>query len=96
MTPEGKVVAYVKALVKSMGGHVRKCRWEGRVGAPDMLVMLEGRHFWIEAKAPGEEPRPVQLKEHKTMRTVGGCAVYVVDSPAAVDELFRSLFYVDH
>lgn len=51
MTPEGKVVALIRARVKEANGEVRKCSWEGVRGAPDLLVLLPGVHAWIEAKA---------------------------------------------
>ena len=87
MTPEGKLVKYIKDTVRRNGGHVRKCRWEGRVGAPDLLIMDKGRHFWVEVKAPGEKPRPIQAREHEVMRA-HGCAVYVVDSEAIFNIIY--------
>lgn len=85
MTPEGKVVAAIRKRVKAMGGQVRKCSWEGHAGAPDLLVMVQGAHFWIECKAPGEKPRLVQNREIAIMRQVGGCSVYVCDSAEAFE-----------
>lgn len=60
--------------------HLRKCHWEGRVGAPDYIALKHGRAFFIETKAPGERPRPSQLAEFGRIRTEGGCPVIVVDS----------------
>ena len=91
MTPEGRVVMYIKRRISKAGGTVRKCSWEGRIAAPDLLVMVAGRHFWIEAKAPGQKPRPTQLREHEVMRKTGGCAVYVCDSEESVDHLLADL-----
>lgn len=71
MTPEAKVVQRIKALVKSYGGEVRKVEWSGRRGAPDLLVLTPGHHFFIEVKAPGEKPRPEQLREHARLRAAG-------------------------
>ena len=89
MTPEGKIVQYLKQQVKALGGATRKCEWSNHVGAPDQLVLLPGRHFWIELKAPGKKPRTSQTVEHRILRSAG-CAVYVADSVRAVDEiLFR-------
>lgn len=78
MTPEAKVVHRIKALVKSHGGEVRKVEWSGRRGAPDLLVLMPGHHFFIEVKAPGEKPRPEQLREHERLR-VAGFDVFVSD-----------------
>lgn len=89
MTPEGKVVAAIRRRVKTMGGQVRKCSWEARAGAPDLLVMIQGAHFWIECKAPGEKPRLVQTREIAVMRQVGGCSVYVCDSVEAFELVLK-------
>lgn len=88
MTPEGKVVAHVKKLTKTYGGECRKVEWSGRRGAPDLLIMLPGFHFFVEVKAPGQTPRPEQLREHERMRK-GGFRVYVVDCKQQADEVFR-------
>lgn len=88
MTPEGKVVAGIKALVKSMGGEVRKCQWVGHNGAPDLFIMVNGRHLWIEVKAPGKRPEAHQLREMNRM-IKAGCDVYWADSVEWVEELLR-------
>ena len=45
MTPEGKLVAYIRRRVRELGGLCRKCSWEGHAGAPDLLILLRGRRF---------------------------------------------------
>lgn len=87
MTPEGKVVAAIKREARLHGGETRKVEWSGRRGAPDLLVLLPNDHFFVEAKAPGEKPRPDQLREHTRLRKAG-FRVYVVDSEEAAVELF--------
>lgn len=89
MTPEGKIVAAIRKRVKALGGQVRKCSWEARTGAPDLLIMVQGSHFWIECKAPGEKPRLVQNREIAIMRQVGGCSVYVCDSAEAFECILK-------
>ena len=89
MTPEGKVVAYVRRRVRELGGACRKCAWEGHIGAPDLFVMLWGRHFWIECKAPGKAPREIQLREHEVMRETGGCKVFVADSQETAERILH-------
>ena len=91
MTPEGKVVAYIRRRVRELGGACRKCALEGRAGAPDLLVMLRGSHFWIECKAPGERPRPSQVREHKVMRETGNCRIYVADSREAAEDILKNV-----
>lgn len=86
MTPEGRVVSRLKALVKQHGGETRKVEWSGRRGAPDILVLFPGRHFFVEVKAPGEKPRPEQLREHERLRKAG-FDVFVIDSEEGCGEV---------
>ena len=90
MTPEGKMVQYLRRAVKRAGGLTRKVTFTGHRGAPDELVMLRGRSFFVEVKAPGCKPSPVQLIEHQTLRTDGGFSVYVVDSESGIDRMLVS------
>lgn len=83
MTPEGRIVAFIRRTIRSDGGQVRKCEWAGHAGAPDLFVMYGGRHWWIECKAPGESPRAIQRHEFSVMQAAGGCSVLVFDSEAA-------------
>lgn len=91
-----------RALVrraKEAGCEVRKVQWAGRVGAPDRVVFYPsdeqmfidgqwGTTLWVELKAPGEKPRPSQLREHARMRAAGQ-RVVVVDSLDGIEDLFR-------
>lgn len=87
MTPEGKVVAAIRKVVKELGGETRKVEWSGRRGAPDLLILLPGQHFFIEAKAPGEKPRPEQVREHARL-VKAGFDVVVIDSVEQVERFF--------
>lgn len=89
MTPEGKIVKYLCNRVKELGGITRKCEWSNRVGAPDQLVMLKGKHYWVECKAPGKSPTKMQYREHLRMTTLGGCTVYVASSEDEVDSIIE-------
>ena len=79
--------ALVKA-VKAAGGEIRKVMWIGRRGAPDRLVLLEGRGpLFVELKAPGGRVSRLQDLEHRRLR-VGGCRVMVIWKPEQIDEVF--------
>ena len=53
-------------------------------GMPDRLVLLHGgRCVFVEVKAPGKRPRPLQLSRHRLLRRLG-FRVYVLDNPAKV------------
>lgn len=88
MTPEGRIQAYAMAEFKKIGGLVRKIRYEGRNGCPDLLVILPGGLvLFVEVKKDERtKPDPHQLREHERMRQ-RGANVAVVGSIEQVDEL---------
>jgi len=69
------------AAVKKRGGICPKFVSPGFAGVPDRIVLLPERHFaFIEVKAPGEVPRPLQVSRHRLLRKLG-FEVYVLDDP---------------
>jgi hypothetical protein len=79
MTPESKIACAIKRWVKAEGGLCRKCSWEGRRGAPDLFIMLNGRHCWLEIKTAVGELTALQKQEIAIMKQYG-CHVAVVRS----------------
>lgn len=74
---------FVKA-VKSDGGIAPKLACPGFDGMPDRLVLLpEGRIGFVEVKAPGKEPRPLQVRRHEMLRKLG-FKVYILDDPEQI------------
>lgn len=78
-TPEGSVSAALRQVVINCGGEIRKVQWQGRVGAPDWLVMLFGGVVFVETKAPGEVPRRSQIVEFRRIYRASGIPVLVID-----------------
>lgn len=76
---ERRVARALVDAARTAGLFIRKCRWEGRVGAPDYIILRDGRAYFVETKAPGEKPRPSQLIEFTAIETAG-VPVAVVDS----------------
>ena len=65
--------------VKNIGGIAPKFVSPGFDGMPDRIVLLPGGHIgFVEVKAPGEKPRPLQLARHGLLRRLG-FKVYVLD-----------------
>jgi hypothetical protein len=83
---EFAIEQYLVKRVKELNGGVRKVRWVSCRGAPDRFVMLPGAAVWVELKAPGEKPKPHQLREHERMRAAGQ-RVEVISSFEGVDKL---------
>lgn len=78
-TPEGRVSAALRQAVIRYCGEIRKVQWQGRVGAPDWLVMLLGCAIFVETKAPGEVPRRSQIVEFRRINRASGIPVLVID-----------------
>ena len=86
---ERDIAAYLTKRVAEIGGIYRKVSWEGRSDAPDYLIMIGGAHFFIETKAPGEKPRPSQIREFTKMFDYGGITTRVVSTFWEVDDFIR-------
>ena len=81
-TLEGRVSAALRQSVINAGGEIRKVQWQGRVGAPDWLVMMLGGAVFVEAKAPGEVPRRSQIVEFSRISRASGMPILVIDRAA--------------
>ncbi|EDV1712480.1 VRR-NUC domain-containing protein [Salmonella enterica subsp. enterica serovar Enteritidis] len=92
-TPEGRVQKYAKERLEAIGGLVRKLSYEGRSGAPDLLVILPGGIIWfVEIKKDeNTKPDPHQLREHERM-CKRGANVFVVGSKKQVDKLIEHYY----
>lgn len=60
----------------------------GHAGDPDIYGILDGRHFELEVKRPGEEPTPLQRYRLEEWRGAGAIAGWVTD----VDQAKRVLW----
>ena len=60
-------------------------KWTGWNGCPDRIVLLPGERIgFIEVKAPGEKPRPLQESRHTAIRGLG-FKVYVIDGMEQIE-----------
>ena len=65
--------------VKKRGGLAPKFVSPGLDGMPDRIVLMPGgRLAFVEVKAPGKKPRPLQEARHKKLRGLG-FSVYTLD-----------------
>lgn len=72
--------------VKALGGKAYKFVSPGNSGVPDRLVCLPaGRMVFVELKAPGKTPRPLQKACHRQLQHMGH-SVWVIDSAERVEE----------
>ena len=76
---------------KNMGGIALKFVSPGFDGMPDRIVLLPGGHMaFVEVKAPGQKPRPLQLARHNLLRGLG-FKVYVLDAEADIDKIVKEV-----
>lgn len=81
----------LRRKTEAIGGLAPKWVSPGMNGVPDRLVLLPGgRITFVETKAPGEKPDPIQEYRIKQLRALG-FRVEVLDSTAAVDEFIREV-----
>lgn len=72
------------AAVKAVGGLALKFISPGFDGVPDRIALLPGgKMAFVEVKAPGEKPRPLQLARHRLLRRLG-FRVYVLDDESQI------------
>lgn len=71
-------------MVKKQGGICPKFVSPGFDGMPDRIVLLPGGCMaFVEVKAPGEKPRPLQMARHRLLQRLG-FRVYVLDDPQQI------------
>ena len=77
--------------VKKAGGIAVKFVSPSFDGMPDRLVLLpDGRIAFVELKAPGKRPRPLQEARHRLLRSLG-FRVYVIDKPEQIGGMLDEL-----
>lgn len=73
-----------REAVKAVGGVAVKFTSPGFDGVPDRLALLPGgRMAFVEVKAPGKKPRPLQEARHRMLRRLG-FKVYVLDDESQI------------
>jgi hypothetical protein len=88
---ERDIEAYLRDQIKRLGGIAYKFVSPGNAGVPDRLVLLPaGRVAFVELKAPGKQPTPLQLRQQKRIRNLG-FQVLVIDSKAGVDGFIKGV-----
>lgn len=92
-TPEHSIAQVLVHAAADAGLTIRKLRWEGRVGAPDYVILASGRAFFVETKAPGEKPRPSQLAEFARLEK-SGFPVAVVDTEDAAKQAIARICWL--
>lgn len=63
----------------------------GCIGVPDRIVMLpDGKMGFVELKAPGKKPRPIQVRRIQQMRKMG-FKVFVIDGAEQIGSVLDAI-----
>lgn len=77
--------------VKGAGGLALKFVSPGFDGMPDRLVLLPGgKAAFVEVKAPGQKPRPLQLSRHRLLHSLG-FRVYTLDDEEKIEVILNEI-----
>lgn len=81
----------LREQIKKMGGLALKLESQHFTGLPDrMILMPEGRIFFVETKSTGDKPRKRQLLVHRKLRDLG-FSVDVIDDIEGLTKLLEEL-----
>ena len=84
MMLEKQIERELAAGVKRHGGLAVKFVSPGFYGMPDrILLMPEGKIAFVEVKAPGKRPRPLQMARHKLLKGLG-FSVFILDDASQI------------
>jgi len=97
MPPERKTMlektieqALVRATKKA-GGIAPKLTSPANAGMPDRIIILpNGKICFVELKAPGKKPRPLQTRQMQRLTNLG-CMVRTLDNPQKIPELINEI-----
>jgi hypothetical protein len=87
---EREIEQYLREQVKAAGGWAPKWVSPGNSGVPDRIVFLPGGMVsFVELKAPGKKPEPLQLVQHRRLQALGR-EVQVIDSKEQIDQMLMA------
>ncbi len=87
---ESSIEKFLYSFVKSYGGISYKI--SARRGSPDRLIILpEGRIFFVELKRPGGKLSPAQRFEIDRLKKLG-IEVFVLSSSEEIKDLIQTWF----
>lgn len=76
---------------KKRGGLAVKFISPGFDGMPDRIVLMpQGKMAFVEVKAPGKHPRPLQMSRHKLLRSLG-FSVLVIDDESQITKIIEEI-----
>jgi len=91
VTRERDIEKKLVLAVRQRGGIAWKFTSPGTAGVPDRIVLMPNGHMaFVELKAPGMKPRPLQLRRMRQLEKLG-YRVYVVDDPVLIERVLAEI-----
>ncbi|KGM18163.1 VRR-NUC domain-containing protein [Corynebacterium auriscanis] len=91
MALEQKLEQHLVNEVRKHGGLCWKLTSPGTAGVPDRIIILPGgRIAFIETKAPGQQPRPIQVRRHNQLKQ-RGAHIYTIDHPNQIPHILHEI-----
>ncbi len=88
---EKEIEERLRKAVKQAGGKAYKFISPGNAGVPDRLVVMPGgRIGFVELKAPGRSPTPLQRARMRELESLG-CCVRILDGPGKIPEAIAAI-----
>lgn len=76
---------------RKRGGMALKFVSPSFAGMPDRQILLpDGKMAFVEVKAPGQKPRPLQVKRHAMLRKLG-FKVFVLDAASDIPMMLKKV-----
>lgn len=80
----------LKNAVEASGGLCWKLVCPGTTGVPDRICLMNSRAVFVELKAPGKQPRPIQVRRMNQLRDQG-FQTFLIDSVDGIKEVLDAL-----
>lgn len=91
---EKAIEHYLVMETEKAGGKALKFVSPSFAGMPDRLILLaDGKMGFVEVKAPGQKPRPLQLKRHAMLRRLG-YKVFVLDAIEEIPGVLETIVHI--
>lgn len=88
---ESNIERYLKTRVQRLGGWVIKLNSASMRGLPDRMILMPGGViYFVELKAPGKKPRPIQTAVIGGLKRLG-FTVLVIDTREKVGEFINAV-----
>lgn len=88
---ESRIERKATEYAKSLGMLTLKLNVKGQAGWPDHIYIWNGHTWYVEYKAPGQKPRPLQAYIHQQLRD-RHAVIRVVDNLIDARSIINALY----